>query len=159
MYPLLPVPAGFPSPASTLVAPCFCRTAGRKPIARESNPYQFIASLNSSIISFAAQIPACWYSGSERIYLGDLEFWSLYVSSIFCNFISATLLISQFGEMMFFGVSFCKYWEWKKTSLHSLLQWSSNSALYWHIPAYCLPVYLLIRILVFLLFSLIVMSS
>lgn len=60
---------------------------------------------------------------------------------------STALVISQFGVLMFFGVSSCKYWEWKNISLHSLLQWSSKSALYWHIPAYCLPLYLLIRIL------------
>lgn len=44
------------------------------------------SSLNSSNISFAVRFPHVdWYSGSERIYLDGLEFWSLHVSSVFCN--------------------------------------------------------------------------
>lgn len=44
------------------------------------------SSLNSSIISFAVRfLHVDWYSGSERIYFDDLEFWCLHVSSIFCN--------------------------------------------------------------------------
>lgn len=76
----------------------------------------FISSLNSSLISFAAQIPECWLIFR---FLKNLFTWSgILVPSCLINILqSTTLLISQFGELMFFGVRFCKYREWKKNPL------------------------------------------
>lgn len=61
-----------------------------------------IASLNSSVISFAAQIPA-W--GMIFRFWKDLFRWSgILVPSCLINILqSTTLLMSQFGELMFFG--------------------------------------------------------